>query len=95
MALVSGCMHKGMKSLLSSVLEREIENEKDIATHAFRKQMLEQLLGEIKQLPDCDGEVLQQKVKLPRKQSEYQQHMSTCLKEGKDFMVCVKEWKSE
>lgn len=95
MALVSGCIVKTAKNLITGILEREIAEAKDTATHEFRKQMLEQIMEEIKQLPECGSEVIQQKVKLPRKKSEYQEHMSVCLKEGKDFMACVNEWKSD
>jgi hypothetical protein len=28
----------------------------------------------------------------PRQLSKYQEHMSVCLKKGKDFSTCIKEW---
>lgn len=96
MALIDGCMHKTAKQIITGRLEAGIRDLDPNAKNQIKIQVYETLIAEIDALPECGAEVTKKKVKKARKLSEYNIHMSNCMKEErKDFGSCVENWNTK
>jgi len=73
-------------------LEADVRDLEPNAKNQIKIQMYETLITEIDALPECGEDVSQRKVKKRRKLSEYQIHMSNCMKGGGEFGSCVDDW---
>ena len=64
---------------------------KQILLHILQPCKCPEMEAFIKNLPDCKG----RKGATGRVRSDYQQHMSDCMKQGKDFKSCVQNWRDK
>jgi len=88
-------MAKVAKQILTGRLEADIRDLEPNAKNQIKIQVYETLIAEIDALPECGAEVTKKKVKMQRKLSEYQIHMSNCMKGGGEFGSCVEKWNAK